>query len=382
MHRNRIVDILDQLRHEIENLQSENQSLKLHVKELEDKTSFHLQELKKTQTYIKELNSFIKSMRKVPLEVNEPQVRKLKVGSDWFMEGDPLMNISLARKFSMFGAKCIISSDTKYIGLVNKKNCYIIYEREVLYINHAKDMFELARSKSADEGKADMCFSSDSAFVYTFHYDKIIRKWDMEERKLLKKINIKEDVIFMKCSSMSLIAICRDNVLRVFEEDKMKEITVAKGIINCMCVSDDRKLCYLGYTDRKLVVVDLMKDQMYSLHLNRSINCMCVSSDKSIIVVGSDEGVILYKINQEYMEIEGESGIKVKGKIVKVKLMLKDNYLVVAGTGDSIKIYDLKNNGCMALSCGEESLLDVEVSKNVVCTASIDGLFKIWNFNI
>lgn len=382
MHRNRILDILDQLKHEIEVLQSENQSLKLHVKELEEKNSFHVQELKKTQSYIKELNHYIKNLRKVPIENKEHEVKRLKSGSDWFLEGDPLFNISLSRKLNIFGSKCVVSSNGKYIGLVYKKNCYIICSREVLYINHAKDMFECARTKSIEEGKSDMCFSSDSVFLFTFHYDKIIRQWSIEDKKLVKKINIKEEVLFMKYASDSLIAICRDHVLRIFEEDKMKEISVSKGCIIYMCVSEDREYCILGYSDQRLVVVDLMQDQMYTIHINTNIICLCVSKDKRTIVVGSDDGLHLFRINQEYMDVESESCIKVKGKISKVNYIIDDNYLFASGSGDSIKIYDLKNNGCMALSCGEECLLDVDLSKNVLSTVSIDGCVKIWEFNL
>lgn len=383
MFRSRINELFDQLRHEYDILVQENNAQKQHIKDLEEKNAFQLNEIKKTQAYIKDLNTYIKSMRRVPLveiRTDEVPLKRLKLGSDWLVEGEPLLNIRLFKKYTLNTTitRCEVGS---CVGIVCGRNCFLV-DDGFYALNAKKDVIEsidyrcIKKPVIADEPNCEMCFSNDNAFVYTVSIDRIIRKWDIHEKKIVKKMSVKDDVVLMKCMGSSLVLVCKDLFMRVFEEDRMREISLgAKGLPFGMCY--DGIHCMVSMGDKRLLTLNLENDTVNNIQLTR--NLYSVDSRNGLLIGATEEGLSLFRINYEKMELEAKNVFKSKGRIL-ICQFLNDQFVITAGMDTHLRIYDLETGRMMLLNGHSEYIMAFAVNKNELYTAGNDGKLKTWHF--
>lgn len=382
MFRSRFNELFEQLRHEYDILLQENAAQKLHIKDLEEKNAFQINEIKKTQAYIKDLSTYIKGMRRVPLvdKHDDIPMKRLKIGSDWFLEGEPLLDIKLFKRYILNTTitRCEAGS---CIGIVCGRNCFLI-DDGFYVINHKKDTIESCDYRSikkyviTDEPNGEMCFSDDNAFVYTVSIDRVIRKWDVKEKKIVKKMSVKDDVVLMRCIGTSPVLVCKDLFLRIFDEDRLREISLGtKGTPFAIC--HDGTYCMVSMGDKRLLVVNLLNDQINSIQLSR--NLYSIDSRNGTLIGASEESLFVFTINYERMELTQKNMFKSKGRILICKF-LGENYVITAGMDTQIRIYDITSGKILALNAHTEYIMTVAVNLNEIYTAGGDGKLKIWHF--
>lgn len=385
MFRSRANELFDQLRHEYDLLMQENAAQKQHIKDLEDKNAFQLNEIKKTQAYIKDLNTYIKNMRRVPLvdiKNEEIQLKRLKMGSDWMTEGDPLLDIHLYKKYVLNTTvtRCEVGM---CVGLVCGKSCFLI-DGGFYALNQKKDIIEscdyrgIKKPVIADEPNCEMCFSTDNAFVYTVSNDRVIRKWDVREKKIIKKMGVKDDVVLMKCMGPCLVVVCKDLFMRIFEEDRMREISLGtKGLPFGMCYDGTR--CIISMGDKRLLILNLETDNIETIQLSR--NLYSIDSRNGLLIGASEDGLSLFKINYDTLDLEQKNVFKSKGRIL-ICLFLSNNLVITAGMDTFFRFYDIETGKIMLLNCHSEFIMAVAVYGNALYTAGSDGKLIIWHYDV
>ncbi|KAM0688471.1 hypothetical protein COBT_000268 [Conglomerata obtusa] len=391
MYRSRFSEQLDNLRHEYELVIQENISLKSHIKDLEDKLTFQLSEIKQTKTYIKDLNQYITSLRRVPIDFKpEPgreKLKRIKLGSDWCIEGDELFDIKLLKQVNFYHSvsHLELSLDGLYAGLIIARNVYLYdFENEHLYLvnnaNETIDLIQVAALKKPvgnDESIFKICFSSDSNFIYTTNQDKIIKKWNLNEKKLTKKINVKDEVMLMTCNCDSLFALCKDSNIRIYDEDKVKEIPFnIKNNPTCLRISNN--FCFIMMVDKKMIVLNTTNDEIRVINLPRVVHRFDIRNNY-MVGCGPDEFSYHYKLNLEFMEVETELPIKGKGRILYNKF-IEDKIVVCAGADSKVRVIDLENDKIEILNGYFEHIAAINLSKGFFCTISAHGRLRIWTY--
>ncbi|KAM0676498.1 hypothetical protein GVAV_000467 [Gurleya vavrai] len=392
MFRTRFDEFFENARHEHEILLKENVSLKAHIKKLEENLQYQHQEIKQAKTYIKELNQYITNLRRVPVDFKPEPVRenlkRIKLGSDWVVEGEEFYDISLLKHYNFhqkvnqgetsFDGNYLLANCSKglfFMNLKGEKLFFLNCTNETVDLTN-KNIFKVTKDEDVNN---KMCFSTDSKFIYSSRHDKIIRKWDIEEKKLLKKINVKDDVLFMHCYKNVLIAICKDFMIRIFDEDKVKEISVNYKL-NFISMKVYENLCYIATTDKKILVYNLINDEIKILNLPRLVNRFDVN-ENLLLASGIDEISTIYEINSEFMEIEKEISLKGKGRILFCSFINK-NFILCAGVDSKIRIWNLETDKCEVLSGNFENILDFNCENKIFCTASTNGKLRIWEYKI
>lgn len=396
MYRTRFTEMLDNLRHEYDLAMQENLSLKSHIKDLEDKLAYQLAELKQTKAYVKDLNHYITSMRRIPIDLKqepkesreskEPKdsLKKIKMGSDWSVEGDKIYEIKVEyQKIFYHNIQSVeISNDGNLIAIILLKNIFVLknnYE-SLYFVNSLDDLIDAIQFSSLKrflEGETNpkMCFSSDSKHLYTTVTDKIIRKWNLEEDKLVKKINIHEDIFYMGCSEDSLVALCKDAVIRIFNEDKVKEIPLSiKNAPVFMKIYQNR--FYISMTDKKMVLLDLKSDELKTVSLPKNIHRFDVHENK-IICCSSDESVSIWNLNIDFCEFENETMLKTKGRIILLSF-IDNKHVLLASSNSKYHIINFENDACETVNGYFENIVALNTQMGIFCTASTLGKFRLW----
>ncbi|KAM0679145.1 hypothetical protein BDAP_000009 [Binucleata daphniae] len=424
MYRSRFTEILDNLRHEYDLTLQENLSLKTHIKDLEDKIAYQLAELKQTKSYVKELNYYITNIRKIPIDL-DTTVKKIKMGSDWYVEGEEMYDVRLEKQKNLYHniQSVEISDNGNYIGVVVLNNVFIMKvnikhsntsntnngsgnasgstsgstssnsknsnentknytslqnDNLLYYVNSTDDLIDLLHNnlKNFVEGEISpkMCYSKDSKHLYTTVKDRIIRKWNLEENKLVKKVNIKEDIFYMQCSDDMLVTLCKDAVIRIFNEDKMREIPL--NIKNTpVCMKIHKNYFYIAMTDKKMVMFNLQNDELKLINLQKNIHHFDVI-DSLILCNTTDDVVGVYNIDREYCELKNEKIVKTKGRINFVSF-IDEKHVILGSYNSQYQIVNLEDEKNEIVSGNMENL--VVLTEKYFCTASTSGMLRLWS---
>jgi WD40 repeat protein len=356
MYRPRFAEMLDSLKHEYDILLQENTTLKHHIKELEEKGNFHLNEIKKAQAYIKELNSYILNIRRTPaLDVKPEQsnLRKIKIGSDWFIEGDEFIEIKLFKSYQMFSpiSNVQISPCGRYVAIGIGRTVYYVDVKTGMFslLSVNKEIIErvnpvnLKNMITAEEGQALISFPKDSAILYTVHSDRVVRKWNILTGKLEENTSgFKDDIVAIKCVDDVLFACTRDMQVRIYNSNGIKNVNIGTGNESKpSCIAIPKKMGHLfcGTTDRKVIVVNLENEERReTIVSNKGVQCIDASDDgKMRAASGPDDSVSMYKINTDTLELEQIYGpLRHRGKILTCKFFSNPRYVLTGGGGSHV----------------------------------------------
>jgi WD40 repeat protein len=230
-----------------------------------------------------------------------------------------------------------------------------------------------------------VCFSPDSKFAITGNSDNTVRVWDLRNEENIQTLEGHLSPINSVCISIdgrrivsgsgnSWMPMGRsDNTIKVWNFEPNRDIEKRnnpKSVVNCVCVTYDRKWAVSGNMDKTLRVWDIETGENLKIiegHKDR-VNSVCLMLGGRRLVSGSSDMTLKVWDIQTGENLKTLEGHK---DAVLCACITPDSKLIISGSIDqTICIWDFETGKCFKILKGHTS------SINCICL-SPDGRMLI-----
>ncbi|KAF7682604.1 Guanine nucleotide-binding protein subunit beta-like protein [Astathelohania contejeani] len=413
MHHSRLTETAENLKKEFEQIFQENISLKMHIKDLEEKCNYYASEISKAHSFIHELQAQLASLRRcTESEVKERRVRRLKLGADWFMEGDYVVDAGLFWSVGFDSpVLCVeVAGDIVVVGCANnlfviikeKKRMFRLEEtgNEFVEINLVNN-FVCNNPEQSIIPKNDIHnqpilikFSDCHEYLYTVTPDLVIRKWNTRTLDLLWKFENQSDRVIdisvvgdhlFYCTDLFVIKSFDDEGMAAYDSKNITNYPRDKLVATCLEMSKDTKYAFCGTNDRKIVMFNL-ETGTYKENVvhTKVIKTLDISSDGEFLITGGLMDTInVYCIDYDNMKIESIYGPLIHlGEVNIVRFLPEPEYVISGGNDHSIRIWDLENKKSIRISAHPHGVSSLGVGDGFFCSGGFDKRLRIWEYKI
>lgn len=320
------------------------------------------------------LQDEITRLRNKTPEIRGMVQRPLKMGSDWCINGDLVVSLSLAQRFRFSSPICNVRiSPAGKIAFTTNKHI-ILYANETFFaVDETIHEFDPA-SMCTDLSENYRCiFEFDGEDLITFYKNRLKRfsgelcKWEFPIVGVFH-IVVSGDLLCVGTVDGSLLIIRDGECLKRIDYDVSLRFftTIGSEII--------------GFTDTQIMLVKLTMEedeQPKRIHLPAEITEQ--SRIFALTVIGANlyyggdlPGLRLCKIDGG---LSVEETIPLKQPVVALNAW--GQRLVVASQDKTVSIWDLTHKKCMRIITPDD-VVDIAANENTLCCVDNSGALRVW----
>jgi hypothetical protein len=383
MYQPDITTYLDAIKQQYETLLEENRTLKQENTRLADANGLYM---RKIQYYV---SAFKKGNGK-EMGIKSPlkSARCLKRGSDWLVEGDMLLDVSLRAKVSMACkiTNAVVSKCGEYIALGCNQQGFLMHRGMTYFLNSSTEQMEVYDRSVLDTGFQEyktyhLSFSDDSAHLYATNGRGVMRVWDLETHAVGCSFKIGEAVGV--CVSNGLVFVGgSDKTLRVYENTK-HILTIASGdeFNGPMAAAPGAEVVYAVVGKNKLGVFDLKAESFHSSVVNdERILGMAISPENRLLALGGYGRLAgLYRIKADKPVFRLIDTIEQKGTVMSLAFL---DGLVIVGQHEGFIVWDMGQKRSMRVQVSESNIIGLSVGGDCLVSVDNNGILRNWRLSV
>ncbi|KAI5176275.1 hypothetical protein PAEPH01_2267 [Pancytospora epiphaga] len=293
----------------------------------------------------------------------------IKMGSDWHIEGDRLLDISLIKRLKFPAPICNakISKGGKIAFSCNKR-VFLYFNNKFYLIEDSIREYDPEQMKNDLTENFRCIFDFDGESLLVFFKNNIFK---YENNKLVWSFPL-SSAYHMMVSDGLLYVGTRDYKVLVFREkedlelecvkvyeytDAVKFFTVVNGGV-------------VAHSDYKVGILGT------NAAVSESTRILALDAADGIAYYGGESLVL--KISQVNKNLDVTDTVVLKKAIFAIKTW--GPYLLVACQDKSLSIWNLKEQLCMKV-VGNDNIVDVAANEQRICCVDNNGSLRIWEMN-
>lgn len=289
----------------------------------------------------------------------------LKMGSDWHIEGDFHLPISLMRKWRFNSPICNvkISAGGTVAFTCNKR--VFLWENEHFYVVEDQvKAFDPWQMKNDLTENFRCIFEFDGEAIIVFQRNSMVKFLDHKKIWSVPVSNVYHIAVSDGCIYVGT----REYKILVFKENGMEADCVKmyeyKDAIKYFTITDGN---VVGFSDTKVGIVNK------GFFMNEGSRIMAMDADKGVAYFGGESFVLkVCKIGQT---LEVADTLALKKPIFSVRVW--GPYLLVACQDKTLSVWNLQQKACMRI-VGNDSVVDIAANENTICCVDNNGSLRIW----
>lgn len=373
---------LDAIRQQYETILAENKSLKQENLRLAEANN---QCMRKVH-YMEMFNRQKYSMVDPPVSLHSRPAKCLKRGSDWFVDGDNLCEVSIREKIMMPSkiTNAVISKCGAYIAFGCGYSVFLVLRGRVYFLNNNSEKIEKYEGGVLDKNLQDhkvcpMDFSSDSSYLYAADDAGCVRTWNIAEG--VQKDSFKTpDPIALSVAGSLVFVIGGDRTLRAYENTRqVVSLNSNEDFSGPMVVSPNADFVYAIVGKNKILVFDMKTESSYlTTTSEEKILAMAVSPENMVLSAGGyGRTAGLYRIKAEKPSCRLYDTIDQRSIVLSLGFV-GDHLLV--GQYDGFVIWDVKQKKSMKVQMSESNVIGVSVCRGYFTTVDNNGALRLWSY--
>jgi hypothetical protein len=384
MYQPDITTYLDAIKQQYETLLEENRNLKQENTRLADANG---QYIRKIQYYMSVFNKQ-NTNKELGLKSLLKNTRCLKRGSDWLIEGDMLLDVSLSGKLTM---PCKITNATvsrcgEYIAFGCNQQGFLVHRGTTYLLSTSTERMEVYDRSVFEAGFQEpkayhMGFTEDSAHLYATNGRGMMLMWSLEERALELSFKVGEAVGICVSGKLVLVA-GSDKTLKVYENTKhiltMPSSEELNGPMTAISGSD---IVYAVVGKNKLGVFDLKAESHYSSVVSEErILGIAISKEHRVLSVGGySRQTGLHRIKVDKPTFRLVDTIEQKGAVMSLAFL---DGLLVAGQQEGFIVWDITQKRSMRVQMNESNTIGLSVGGGFLVSVDNNGILRSWKVSI
>ncbi|KAI4292682.1 hypothetical protein PAPHI01_1956 [Pancytospora philotis] len=301
-----------------------------------------------------------------------PAVKRIiKMGADWYMEGQTLadeagaLNLSLVQLFKFPGPICNakISEGGQVAFTCNKR--VFLWRNGVFYMmEDAAREFDPAMMKNDLSDNYRCVFDFDGEDLVVCYRGLVVKYADNKKVWTLQA----SGVLQLQVEDGMLYLVTRDMKVLVFQELRHGEVKFLRAIDTVEPVKGMRLVGsdILVYNDHKIWTIG-------KGYANENMRIMAVDVSKDMAYYGGESGVL--KVARAAPAVELIDTIVIKKNIYAVKAWNK--FVLVATQDKALSVWDVAERKCCRI-VGNDNVIDISANKDMICCVDNNGHLRIW----
>lgn len=178
-----------------------------------------------------------------------------------------------------------------------------------------------------------------------------------------------------------------DGELRIWElktRDMISHMKEHVGRVNELKLFPNDQYAISASRDRCLLTWDLRAEKRLTQHREKhgGINCLAVATNQTTVITAGQEKTLTY---WDLRMADPIRSVDLDEEVLSVSLSPDDRYLVTAGTGNLLKVWDVNSNSAHQMSTGtghSRAVQRVQFSPDgkQVVSVGLDHSILVWNF--
>lgn len=289
-----------------------------------------------------------------------------KMGSDWHIEGDYQLPISLVKRWKFSSPICNakISKGGRIAFTCNKR--IFLHEGGSFYIVEDQvKLFDPRQMKNDLTENFRCIFEFDGEDLVVFFRNSITKYADQKKVWSIPMNNVYHMVV---CDGYIYVGTREYKILVFKENEKMEAECVKlfeyKDAIKYFAVSNGN---IAAFSDFKVGVVNKTP------FINEGSRIMALDAEKNTVYFGGESFVLkACKVSQTLDVVDT---IILKKPIFAVKAW--DSYLLVACQDKALSIWNLQQRKCMKI-VGNDNVVDISTNEDTICCVDNNGSLRVW----
>lgn len=287
----------------------------------------------------------------------------LKMGAEWFLDGDPLLKISLAIRMKFYSPICNakISRDGQIAFTCNDR-IFLLKDGKIFLVEETMKIFDIKLMKHDLVDLKTRVFAFAGEALLAYHNSAIMKFQNMECEWFIEIDN----VIQIESDENYIYIGTHGGLIHLYSHDG--------GFIRSIEVENEFKMFFVRNGEILLVFNDTMMINP-NLVLPETKGTLGVDFDGNSIYYGGKD--CMFKIaTHTGSNIQHSDSILFKSTILSI--LKYKNYLFCATEDRTVSVMDLENKKTMRIAVPDK-IIDMCCNDDLVCFVDNNGGIRVWN---